>query len=128
MEVLGAMLILSGLFELHCGLNWKYFDRSIADVERIKESDFDPKTDELKCGGYIVQNVFEFIAMIVAAFVAFTATLPYLLPIWILSFLPRRWKKKNRWWQVTDNFVCAALFFAAAMLVLIGTTENMRVG
>jgi hypothetical protein len=127
MDVLGIMLILSGLFELYCGFNWKYYDRSMEDLEKIRDKSFDPKTDELKCGGFIVQNVFEMLTMVVAVAIHFWATLPYILPLLILTGLPRRWKK-NRWWRVTDNFVCAALFFAAAMVVFIGSTENMRVG
>ena len=138
MLTLGFMLLLSGLFELHSALNWKYFTRSYSALtdyaiwskNRGRNANLEQRIErikQIKCRGFVLQSNFELLTVIVSAFVAFSATLPYLFPIWILSFLPRGWKK-YRSWQVFDNFVCAGLFFAAAMVVFVASTTNVRVG
>jgi hypothetical protein len=137
MFILGLMLIAAGLFEVHSLVNWKYRERAYASItdyvvwtnNRGRDATLEQKGERLRqvSWGFLLMNQFEFLTMIVAAFVAFTVTLPYLLPIWILSFLPRR-LKSYRAWRFFDNFACAALFFVAAMVVFVGTTANLRVG
>jgi hypothetical protein len=137
MLTLAFMLILSGLIELHSAVNWKYYERSYAKTSEYKiwrqnrgrNATLEQQGERVKeiGWGFILSNQFEFLAMIVAAFVAFTATIPYLFPIWLLSFVPRGWEK-YRALRVFDNFVCAALFFVAAMVVFVSITPNLRVG
>ncbi len=133
---LGFALILSGLFELHCAFHWKYFDRAYSAMTGYatwlenegKDADLEKKgkyVSNLNCGGYLANNLFEYVTMALASVFAFP-TLPFILPIWILSFLPRG-LKKNRFWQVSDNLVCAVLFFAAATVLFVANTGNIRV-
>jgi hypothetical protein len=137
MFTLGVMLIISGLIELHSALNWKYYERCYAGITEYvtwrkgpgKGADIEQAGDHIKKigWGFILLSQFEFITMIAALFTAFAATTPYLLPVWVLSFLPRGWKA-TRAWRVFDNFVCAALFFVAAMVIFVSVTTNVRVG
>jgi hypothetical protein len=137
MLTLAFMLVLSGLIELHCALNWNYYERQYAKItdytiwrqNRGRNATLEQRGERIKGIGwpFILLNQFEFLTMIVAIFVAFSATLPYMLPIWILSFLGRL-KRKYRVWRIFDNFACATLFFVAAMICFVGTTTNLRVG
>jgi len=134
---LGFMLLLSGFFELYRASAWKYVDRSYSEIETYRtwrknegqDADLEEKFEHaknVKCGFFLLQNNFEILTMIAATIGAFTLTIPYLLPVWILYFLPRR-LKENRYWRVFDNIACAVLFFAAAMVLFVANTTNLMV-
>ena len=85
--MLGFMLLLSGLFELHSALNWKYFTRSHSALtdwniwrkNRGRNANPEQRIErirQMKCRGFILQHNFELLTVIVAAFFAFSATLP----------------------------------------------------
>ena len=134
---IGFALLLCGFFELYRAFAWKYVDRAYSQIETYRTwrknegqgADFEEMLEHaknVKCGSFLLQNNFEFLTMFAAALIAFVLTIPYLLPIWVLSFLPRR-LKMNPYWRFFDNIACASLFFAAAMVLLVANTTNLMV-